>query len=64
MTYTHPLDGRGVTGAPAPLRDVSMEAEAVHMLERLSMRIPSVHHSVATLSSGQRESVAVAQEVR
>lgn len=45
------------------LRDAAMEAEAVRTLEGLSVRVPSVHQPVATLSGGQRQSVAVARAV-
>ena len=45
------------------LRDAAMEAEAVRTLQGLSVRIPSVHQPVATLSGGQRQSVAVARAV-
>ena len=38
-----------------------MDAEARGLLERLSIRVPSLRRPVATLSGGQRQSVAIAR---
>jgi D-xylose transport system ATP-binding protein len=43
------------------LDDIRMEHESTHLLERLAIRIPSVRTDVASLSGGQRQSVAVAR---
>lgn len=60
--------GRELTVAPfvgrlRRMRHASMEAEATRTLSDLSVRIPSVRQPVATLSGGQRQSVAVARAV-
>jgi D-xylose transport system ATP-binding protein len=46
-----------------PLDEVSMERRAHEVLSGLSVRIPSVRIPVASLSGGQRQSVAVARSV-
>jgi len=46
-----------------PLDEVSMERRANEVLTSLSVRIPSVRIPVASLSGGQRQSVAVARSV-
>jgi D-xylose transport system ATP-binding protein len=43
------------------LDEASMENEAVSLMSRLSVRIPSLRTPVASLSGGQRQSVAVAR---
>lgn len=43
------------------LDEIRMEREAFRLLERLSVKIPSVRTRVASLSGGQRQSVAVAR---
>lgn len=43
------------------LDEVAMEREAWHLLGQLAVRLPSVRASVATLSGGQRQAVAVAR---
>ena len=43
--------------------EVAMETRAVSVLRRLSVKIPSVRIPVASLSGGQRQSVAVARSV-
>jgi D-xylose transport system ATP-binding protein len=43
--------------------EVSMEQQAVRVIKELHVRIPSVRSKVATLSGGQRQSVAVAKAV-
>ncbi|HEY8526299.1 MAG TPA: ATP-binding cassette domain-containing protein [Acidimicrobiales bacterium] len=52
--------GRALRGL-AVLDEVAMEHEAQSLLERLSVRIPSVRTEVASLSGGQRQSIAVAR---
>jgi D-xylose transport system ATP-binding protein len=49
--------------AVEPLDEVSMEKRANEVLSSLSVRIPSVRIPVASLSGGQRQSVAVARSV-
>ena len=46
-----------------PLDEVEMESRAVEVLASLNVRIPSVRSPVATLSGGQRQSVAIARAV-
>ncbi len=43
--------------------EVTMERQAVEVLRRLSVKIPSVRIPIASLSGGQRQSVAVARSV-
>ncbi|HYU16333.1 MAG TPA: ATP-binding cassette domain-containing protein, partial [Candidatus Acidoferrum sp.] len=43
--------------------EVAMETRAVGVLRRLSVKIPSVRIPIASLSGGQRQSVAVARSV-
>ena len=43
--------------------EVTMETRAVAVLRRLSVKIPSVRIPIASLSGGQRQSVAVARSV-
>ena len=50
-------------GAAAILDEVSMEKRSIDVLRRLSVKIPSVRTTVASLSGGQRQSVAVARSV-
>ncbi|HEX8938639.1 MAG TPA: ATP-binding cassette domain-containing protein [Candidatus Limnocylindrales bacterium] len=50
-------------GGLAVLDEVSMERRSVEVLRRLSVKIPSVRTAVASLSGGQRQSVAVARSV-
>jgi D-xylose transport system ATP-binding protein len=51
-------------GGPLALMDeVTMERRAVEVLRRLSVKIPSVRIPIASLSGGQRQSVAVARSV-
>ncbi|PZR63013.1 MAG: sugar ABC transporter ATP-binding protein [Chloroflexi bacterium] len=55
------------TGAPTgPLGiidEIGMEQRSVEVLRRLSVKIPSVRIPIASLSGGQRQSVAVARSV-
>jgi D-xylose transport system ATP-binding protein len=53
--------GREELGGPHVLDEVAMEREASVLLQRLSVTIPSVRIPVASLSGGQRQSVAVAR---
>jgi D-xylose transport system ATP-binding protein len=46
-----------------PLDEVHMEKRAIEVLKTLSVSIPSVRTPVASLSGGQRQSVAVARSV-
>jgi D-xylose transport system ATP-binding protein len=46
-----------------PLDEVGMEKRAIEVLRTLSVTIPSVRTPVASLSGGQRQSVAVARSV-
>jgi D-xylose transport system ATP-binding protein len=52
--------GRGPLGI---VDEVPMERRAIQVLRDLSVKIPSVRTQVATLSGGQRQSVAVARAV-
>jgi D-xylose transport system ATP-binding protein len=45
------------------LDETSMEQEATRVLRRLAVRIPSVRTQVASLSGGQRQSVAIARSM-
>jgi D-xylose transport system ATP-binding protein len=45
------------------LDETSMEQEASRVLKRLAVRIPSVRTQVASLSGGQRQSVAIARSM-
>jgi D-xylose transport system ATP-binding protein len=45
------------------LDETSMEQEATRVLKRLAVRIPSVRTQVASLSGGQRQSVAIARSM-
>jgi D-xylose transport system ATP-binding protein len=45
------------------IANARMEQRAVELLEGLQIRLPSVHSPVASLSGGQRQSVAVARAV-
>jgi D-xylose transport system ATP-binding protein len=55
-----PLGSRGPLGV---MDEVTMERRAVEVLRRLSVKIPSVRIPIASLSGGQRQSVAVARSV-
>jgi D-xylose transport system ATP-binding protein len=50
-------------GALGVMDEVTMERRAVEVLRRLSVKIPSVRIPIASLSGGQRQSVAVARSV-
>jgi D-xylose transport system ATP-binding protein len=47
----------------AALDEVTMEQRAIQVLRDLSVQIPSVRTPIASLSGGQRQSVAVARSV-
>jgi D-xylose transport system ATP-binding protein len=53
--------GREPLGAVPTLDELSMETSSLTLLERLSIKIPSVRTPVASLSGGQRQSIAVAR---
>jgi D-xylose transport system ATP-binding protein len=53
--------GRRVSRAVRFLDETSMEHEASTLLQRLAVSIPSVRTPIASLSGGQRQSVAVAR---
>jgi D-xylose transport system ATP-binding protein len=58
--------GRELAGWGGPLGvmdEVEMETRAVEVLRRLSVKIPDVRIPIASLSGGQRQSVAVARSV-
>jgi len=58
--------GREKAGRGGPLSiidEVDMEKRAIEVLRRLSVKIPSVRTPIASLSGGQRQSVAVARSV-
>ncbi|WP_083283307.1 ATP-binding cassette domain-containing protein [Humibacillus sp. DSM 29435] len=48
---------------PARLDDVSMEVKAWELLRQLSAKIPTVRIPVASLSGGQRQTVAIARSL-
>jgi D-xylose transport system ATP-binding protein len=50
-------------GPLAVVNEIAMETRAVSVLRRLSVKIPSVRIPIASLSGGQRQSVAVARSV-
>ena len=50
-------------GGPRLLNETGMEREASRVLKRLQVRIPSVRTQVASLSGGQRQSVAIARSM-
>ncbi len=55
---------RASPGGPLGVMDeVEMELRAVEVLRRLSVKIPNVRIPIASLSGGQRQSVAVARSV-
>jgi D-xylose transport system ATP-binding protein len=62
----HELTAGGALGRLGPLAvmdEMTMERRAVEVLRRLSVKIPSVRTPIASLSGGQRQSVAVARSV-
>jgi D-xylose transport system ATP-binding protein len=59
--------GREAVSAPAgplsPLNELEMERRTVEVLRQLEVKIPSVRSVVASLSGGQRQSIAVAKTI-
>ena len=55
--------GREELSGTRTLDETSMEQEATRVLKRLAVRIPSVRTQVASLSGGQRQSVAIARSM-
>jgi D-xylose transport system ATP-binding protein len=55
--------GREELSGVRTLDETSMEQEASRVLKRLAVRIPSVRTQVASLSGGQRQSVAIARSM-
>jgi D-xylose transport system ATP-binding protein len=55
--------GREELSAVRVLDETDMEQEASQVLRRLAVRIPSVRTQVASLSGGQRQSVAIARSM-
>ena len=55
--------GREELSGTRTLDETSMEQEASRVLKRLAVRIPSVRTQVASLSGGQRQSVAIAHSM-
>jgi D-xylose transport system ATP-binding protein len=53
----------GGMGPLGRIDEVSMERRSIDVLRRLSVKIPSVRIAIASLSGGQRQSVAVARSV-
>ena len=49
--------------SPWQLDEVQMEVRAWILLEELAARIPSVHEPIASLSGGQRQTVAIARSL-
>ena len=54
---------RGPAGPLAVIDEVPMEKRAIEVLRGLQVKIPSVRIQVASLSGGQRQSIAVARAV-
>jgi D-xylose transport system ATP-binding protein len=55
--------GHERTGTSRLLNETAMERQASGVLKRLAVRIPSVRTQVASLSGGQRQSVAIARSM-
>jgi D-xylose transport system ATP-binding protein len=55
--------GHERTGSSRLLNETAMERQASGVLKRLAVRIPSVRTQVASLSGGQRQSVAIARSM-
>ena len=53
----------GGSGPLGRVDEVAMEVRSIEVLRRLSVKIPSVRIPIASLSGGQRQSVAVARSV-
>jgi D-xylose transport system ATP-binding protein len=52
-----------LTGVVQTINEVGMEQRAHRLIDTLHVRIPSIRSKIATLSGGQRQSVAVARAV-
>jgi D-xylose transport system ATP-binding protein len=52
-----------VPGLIRPLNEISMEQRARSVLRQLDVKIPSIRVPVASLSGGQRQSIAVAKTI-
>lgn len=50
-------------GVIEPISELTMEQQAVKLLAELHVRLPSARRQIATLSGGQRQSVAVSRAV-
>ena len=55
--------GREEFGALRELKETDMERRTLDVLRTLDVKIPSVHTAVASLSGGQRQSIAVAKTI-
>ncbi len=55
--------GREATGGLAAMDEVKMERRSIEVLRSLQVSIPSVRTRIASLSGGQRQSVAVSRAV-
>jgi D-xylose transport system ATP-binding protein len=55
--------GEEITAGPAWLAEIAMEKRALDLMQQLSVRIPTVRVPVASLSGGQRQSVAIARSL-
>jgi len=55
--------GREKAPGPGWLDEIGMEREAAELLRRLAVSIPSARIQVASLSGGQRQSIAVARSM-
>jgi D-xylose transport system ATP-binding protein len=55
--------GRETIAPTRLLSETAMERESAGVLKRLSVRIPSVRTQIASLSGGQRQSVAIARSM-
>lgn len=55
--------GRELARGPGVLDETAMERHATELLQRLAVSIPSVRTQVASLSGGQRQSIAVARSM-
>ena len=52
-----------IPGLYNPIDEITMEQRALHFIQDLHVTIPSLRSRIATLSGGQRQSVAVARAV-
>lgn len=54
---------RAAAGPFSPLNELEMERRTVEVLRQLDVKLPSVRSVVASLSGGQRQSIAVAKTI-